>query len=207
MSRDSTLAEAPRDTRAPTRLAIMEAAAIAFEKNGFQATTLDDIAEAAGVARRSIYHHFKSKKDILIAACIEQAQMFLQEVRNNVPANEDFPNFVLDCLIYVIEESPKSTLFMLDVSQGTGLDPVALYFKNPQFTQDWIAFFQQPYDTAITKQQINPDMQLIKLVNWFGRISTSYLQYPLDYESKEDIRETVKTFFLGAMKFNTYQNI
>lgn len=207
MSRTLALADTSPPATNPTRLAIMEAAATAFGENGYQATTLDDIATAAGVARRSIYHHFKSKKDILIAACVEQAQHFLNEVKRNVPPNHDFPIFVQDCLIYVIEESPKSPLFMLDISQGTGLDPVALYFNNPQFTQDWMDFFERPYQDAVNNRDINPDISLMRLVNWFGRISTSFLQYPLAHESSADIREIVRTFFLSAMKFNAYQKL
>ena len=193
------------NTRQSARHTIMEAAAQSFETKGFQATTLDDIAQAAGVARRTIYLHFASKKDILIAACIEQAHMFLEEVKNNVPHNHDFPSFVTECLIYVIENSPNSKLFMLKASEGTDIDPIALYFSNQEFIQGWVNFFQEPYMKAADCNQINPDMQLVKLVNWFGRVSTSHLQYPLENETPEDIRESVKVFFLSALRFNTYR--
>jgi AcrR family transcriptional regulator len=39
-----------------------------FVKNGFEATTLDAIAEAAGISRRTFFYYFKSKEDILLAA-------------------------------------------------------------------------------------------------------------------------------------------
>lgn len=38
-----------------------------FVANGFDATTLDAIAEAAGVSRRTIFYYFKSKEEILLA--------------------------------------------------------------------------------------------------------------------------------------------
>ena len=193
--------------RQSARHTIMEAAAHEFETKGFQATTLDDIAQAAGVARRTIYLHFASKKDILIAACIEQAHMFLDEVKSNVKNQQDFPKFVADCLIYVIENSPNSKLFMLKLAEGTGIDPIALYFSNQEFIQNWVDFFEESYMDAMNSKQINPDVQLLKLVNWFGRISTSYLQYPLENETPEDIRESVKIFLLSALRFNTYQKL
>jgi AcrR family transcriptional regulator len=201
-----TITENP-DARQSARHTIMEAAALAFESKGFQATTLDDIALAAGVARRTIYLHFSSKKEILITACIEQAHMFLAEVKNNVSNQQDFPKFVADCLIYVIENSPNSKLFMLKIAEGTSIDPVSLYFGNQEFIQSWVDFFEEPYREAMDSKQINPDMKLVKLVNWFGRISTSYLQYPLENETPEDIRESVKIFLLSALRFNTYQEL
>jgi AcrR family transcriptional regulator len=38
-----------------------------FIVNGYDATTLDDIAEAAGISRRTFFYYFKSKEDILLA--------------------------------------------------------------------------------------------------------------------------------------------
>ena len=38
-----------------------------FLTNGFEATTLDQIAEAAGISRRTFFYYFKSKEDILMA--------------------------------------------------------------------------------------------------------------------------------------------
>lgn len=38
-----------------------------FAANGYEETTLDAIAEAAGVSRRTIFYYFKSKEEILLA--------------------------------------------------------------------------------------------------------------------------------------------
>jgi AcrR family transcriptional regulator len=38
-----------------------------FLANGYEATTLDAIAKAAGVSRRTIFHYFESKEEILLA--------------------------------------------------------------------------------------------------------------------------------------------
>lgn len=47
---------------------IIDAAMGLFFENGYVATTMDDIAESAGVARRTIYNQFGSKAALLIAA-------------------------------------------------------------------------------------------------------------------------------------------
>jgi len=38
-----------------------------FVKNGYEETTLDEIAAEAGIARRTFFHYFKSKEAILLA--------------------------------------------------------------------------------------------------------------------------------------------
>jgi AcrR family transcriptional regulator len=39
-----------------------------FVKHGFEATTLEAIAQAAGISRRTFFYYFKSKEGILLAA-------------------------------------------------------------------------------------------------------------------------------------------
>jgi AcrR family transcriptional regulator len=38
-----------------------------FVARGYEATTLDDIAKAAGISRRTFFYYFKSKEEILLA--------------------------------------------------------------------------------------------------------------------------------------------
>lgn len=51
--------------REATRARISEAALGLFLADGYQATTVDAIAEAAGISRRSFFSYFESKDDIL----------------------------------------------------------------------------------------------------------------------------------------------
>src|SRR5258706_14655428 len=55
------------ERRAATRGAVMRAAQKLFESKGFSATTMDEIAAAAGVAKGAVYHHFPSKEELFEA--------------------------------------------------------------------------------------------------------------------------------------------
>ena len=53
----------------PTRQTLIETAATLFLRQGFHATGLSDILQAAGVPKGSLYHHFPGgKADLGIAA-------------------------------------------------------------------------------------------------------------------------------------------
>jgi len=56
-----------RMTPEERQVQIVEAAAKLFAEKGFDGTSIDDIAEACGVAAGLIYHYFDSKADILKA--------------------------------------------------------------------------------------------------------------------------------------------
>lgn len=51
--------------RRETHKRITDSALILFGKKGYEATTLDEIADAANIAKRTFFHYFKSKEDIL----------------------------------------------------------------------------------------------------------------------------------------------
>ena len=55
--------------RPTRRAAILRAAAAAFAERGFAATSMDDVAAAAGITRLIVYRHFESK-DALYAAVL-----------------------------------------------------------------------------------------------------------------------------------------
>ena len=48
-----------------TRAAIADAAVALFVEQGYADTTMDDVAAAAGVSRRTAYRHFPSKDDLV----------------------------------------------------------------------------------------------------------------------------------------------
>jgi AcrR family transcriptional regulator len=64
---DNTVAAdtpAVRLNRSARREAILKGAAKAFVRQGYDATSLEDISEAAGISRALLYRHFDSKEAI-----------------------------------------------------------------------------------------------------------------------------------------------
>ena len=55
---------APKARRGGSREAIVEAAERLFLERGFASVSMDELAEAAGVARRTLYNQFSSKEEI-----------------------------------------------------------------------------------------------------------------------------------------------
>jgi AcrR family transcriptional regulator len=75
---------APRRRMAASdrRLAILEAARSAFADGGFHQTSLDAVAERAGVSKALIYEHFDSKRDLYLA----MLEMHVEELVERVSA-------------------------------------------------------------------------------------------------------------------------
>lgn len=83
-----SLARGPRqDNR---RAQLLDAAARLFSERGFHATSMRDIAKAVGMLSGSIYYHFESKDEMLVAVC-ESGVQRLEEAVERVVAAETEP--------------------------------------------------------------------------------------------------------------------
>src|SRR5438046_2144413 len=52
-----------------------------FHRHGFNRLSMDEIAGAAGVTKRTLYYHFRSKDDLIAAALEHQHELALATFR------------------------------------------------------------------------------------------------------------------------------
>jgi TetR/AcrR family transcriptional regulator, cholesterol catabolism regulator len=72
-----------------TKERILKIAAELFYQNGFAATSVREIAEAAGVGQSSLYHHLRSKDQILVQLHVAFIHKLLADLQS--PAASDAP--------------------------------------------------------------------------------------------------------------------
>jgi AcrR family transcriptional regulator len=75
--------------RAQARQRILDAAEKLMSERGVDAVTIDDIADAADIARRSFYHHFESKYDVLVPIARTRTEGVNQRIDRLVAAIDD----------------------------------------------------------------------------------------------------------------------
>lgn len=78
---------------------IIDAAEELFSQKGFDGTSTNDILEKVGIARGTLYHHFKSKEDIM-DALIERYSVRLLGAAQEIAADKSIP--VVERIIRVV---------------------------------------------------------------------------------------------------------
>jgi AcrR family transcriptional regulator len=68
-------------SKAQTRLKILDAAYGLFWRQGFLRVSMDEIAARAGVTKRTLYQHFRSKDDLMTAALAHSSELAMQRLR------------------------------------------------------------------------------------------------------------------------------
>lgn len=77
------------ERRAATTEAILTAARRLFGEQGFAATTVDDIADQADVAKGAVYHHYKTKEALFEAVFDQVSRDLVQEIDRAVRGEKD----------------------------------------------------------------------------------------------------------------------
>lgn len=68
---------------------LLSAAARLFRDQGYERTTVRDIAALVGIQSGSLFHHFRSKEEILKAVMIEVIRFNTNRLRNSVAGKKD----------------------------------------------------------------------------------------------------------------------
>jgi len=90
-SKKSSRRQQPKgDKRDRTRAKLLEAARWLIREKGFEHTTLEEIAERAGMTTGAIYGNFKNRDDLFIAL----GQAYWAPIKPQVPPGSSFPQIM-----------------------------------------------------------------------------------------------------------------
>lgn len=120
----------------PRKEVILEKAAQLFRKNGFNATSMRDLAENVGVEAASLYNHINSKAELLQEICFRIANKFTEHMDEVIASNqtaiekiEAILRFHIRQMIHNYEE-----VYVSDREWKHLTDPYLSNFKNQRRT-------------------------------------------------------------------------
>lgn len=125
---------------------LIEAARQAFLRYGLRRTSMEDIAQAAGMSRAAIYLHFKNKKDVFRAVVAD----YYRQARNRLQAELDPAGDVAETLARAMHAKDAGVIDQIlasphgDELMGAGID-LAQDISQAGYTQicaDLTAYFQ-----------------------------------------------------------------
>jgi AcrR family transcriptional regulator len=102
-----------RPSRDDVRAEFVDIAARRFGTDGFQATSLDDIATEAGYSKAAVLYHFGSKDDLLVAVMgrhIEQIAELVCGLEQQPPGPERTERAIESLVTLALEHRPAAPL-------------------------------------------------------------------------------------------------
>ena len=106
------------ERRSATRSAILRAATECFAARGYVETTVTEILEAAGVSRGAMYHHYKSKEDVLAAVFLKASSEAIQAAIASVPGNLSPKDALIAGVIAWLDEATTPAVAQILLVEG-----------------------------------------------------------------------------------------
>lgn len=139
---------------------LLDGAAELFSQKGFERTTVRDIANAVGILSGSIFHHFKTKEEILKALMIESVLCFTEKLKAAVDEASTPEEKVLACikneLQFTISDDTVAAMSVL-VSEWRCLSPESqseILLIREAYEQVWLDTLNLAKETGLIKGNV-----------------------------------------------------
>lgn len=200
-------ARADADSRTATKTVrerLIDAAEVCLRAKGIRATTVSEVAEAAGVSRGWLYRHYPDKVALLGAAIVRLNEAFWNESNRTLAA---LPGFEEQLTVGVrlgrsAHETPGALVMQLRRDEpdefaacaGAGVQGLL-----PDLGQFW-----RPYlESARERGEIHPDTDLDEAAEWVARVQISLGTVPgdtLDADDYEAVRRYMRRYVLPGLQ-------
>ena len=151
-----------------TRQDLLNAALRIFSLKGFNGTRLADIAAAAEVTRGAIYHHFGSKKELLVALMDNASEKGNQAVGAAVQEGGTFLQIVERILIYTLTLVEEDARFRQVMALSLSTESVeVLDQRRRESAIGTVMGISEPFAAAKAQGQLRPDVDPITAARAF----------------------------------------
>jgi AcrR family transcriptional regulator len=135
-----------------TRTRICDAARDLFNEYGFSTVTLEQIAQAAGTRRSTVYNHFRNKDDILVAIAEEYGDGMLKliaELPAPRPSREEIDCWTQKVAEFTVKEKTPTVLLMRLGDQISVPEPIQMLERRiMKALADHLPAFKQAIETG-----------------------------------------------------------
>lgn len=176
---------------------ILAAAEDCYKEFGVESSTVDNIAERAGVSRRTVYRYFDSKEAIILAVVEKQAEPFFEKMQQELAIldTSDFRQLLIHCVLATIEYGPQMAGHQLLLGKKNASATADSYLRSSHMRDRTRELLQDRFHDAQHSGALDKSWQLNDLLNWVGRLTYSFIQHP---EPKEHIERLLSQYLLPA---------
>jgi TetR/AcrR family transcriptional regulator, cholesterol catabolism regulator len=185
----ATRADEPLETRKPGDRKprekrwseILRAAAEVFHEKGYDAATLQDIADRVGILKGSIYYYIKTKGDLLDSLLIEVHKEGVAMIRERAAT----PGTIFDKLEamirghvdYMCRHRAKAAVYLHELRALDALHRDSL-FSAHDFRDEFLSLIQQGQREGLILAELEPKLTAQAMLAWINSLYHWYRPQP-----------------------------
>jgi TetR/AcrR family acrAB operon transcriptional repressor len=186
-----------------TRQDLLDAALTTFSQKGYTAARLEDIAEAAGVTRGAIYHHFGSKSELFLVLLEEATAVGNSAIDRAVSEGGTFVEVLSRILVYtfsLVEDDRRFSEVM--ALQLTTPDVEALaqrrYDEAKELVQSISGFFRVIIEQGELRPGLNPEIAARAFLGYQNGLAMLWLANRQAFSIKANAPQLAELFVHGV---------
>ncbi|MBD0861062.1 TetR/AcrR family transcriptional regulator [Gordonia sp. zg691] len=182
---------------------LLDASEKLLAEKGIRATTMQQVAETAGVSRAWLYRHFPDKPSIIGATIVRLSESFWRDARAELDAIDDFAG-QLTAGVRIgrgAYDDPGTLLLRLRTEEPTefaecaGVGVVKLI---PDLADFWFPYVE----AAAARGEIHPGHDLPEVAEWVARVLISLGTSPgetIDIDDAAQVRHHMDVFVVPGL--------
>ncbi|WP_077034907.1 TetR/AcrR family transcriptional regulator [Pelomonas sp. KK5] len=184
--------------RESTEAQIVEAAAECFERYGIRKTTMDDIAQQAGLSRATLYRYFTSKEAVAERLGEVEAEKVNAELRKQLKKGLSLEATLVECLLLstrIAHRNPRVRLLSeFAATASRSADP------SSHFQTSSRALWGSLLSDAHQRGELAADLSLDEISSWLTLSQATLLTKVEAVEiSDRELRRFIQRFIVSAV--------
>lgn len=184
-----------------TRSRIIKAATKLFAENGYQQTTIAEIAKIVGLAEGSIYEHFRGKEEILltipnvwVTRSIEELELQLLGIKGAI---NKLRKFLWWYMHYIESEPMTAKVVFLFLKTNPNFMQTEAYSNVKIFYSYLIKIFEEGCETGELMQDLNPFIARATFLGTIEHLVIRWLLKGRTYSLFDNLEQTFNVLVEG----------
>lgn len=184
-----------------TRKAITSAAVELFNRKGYDNTSLEDIANHAGIGKATVYTYFSGKGDIFLTYCDDELDDAFKQLKITPAAGATLLNQLVEFFMLKFQFITQNREFGRQLLQEM-LFPKEVNEKIKEHDQRYFDYLNDLFRSAQERGELSEDQDLFLLgVHFFSLYMGVLVGWYGDYiDTLEEAENALKQLFLQVLK-------
>jgi len=184
---------------------ILQTAAQLICRNGYEATSIQRIAEACGLTKAGLYHHIRSKEHLLLEIMNHGMDIFEEQVLSQVLPIADPVERLKTCMDKHVRlvtggRDKAISIILHEHDTLTGDAQVQINARKKRY----VRFLESSFTEAVRDGRIRPVNPKVAAFSFLGMINWIYKWFRPDGEvSEQQLADDMQDLFFGSLEVET----
>lgn len=180
---------------------IIDVAALLFKQKGYASTTMRDLATELGIEAASIYHHIKSKEELLEGICFDMANKFISNAKevNDIYFNaEEKLRLAIKLHVETITENQNQSAVFLSEWRNLSEPKLTLFKQLRQQYENQFTIILMDGENEDIFDQVDKKFAVLSILSTINFVNEWYK--PDGKMNAAEIAEKLSNFIMGGLR-------